>query len=218
MTFDDDLDRAFRTLGDRLHDAISRELAASAAVVTAAGRGRPESAPESSAGSLRNHILAVDEAGSLTATLDALARAAGSYSARTALFLARRKYEAWRVAGFEPVLGVDGLALDADRAGIVAEAARRRQAVRTTDSTGLPHFAGRTAKAVAVPLVVGGAAVAVLYADAGAKRPEDVDEAAVEILCSHTSKALEARIAFMTARHVLGRAPSRQNSTELQIP
>jgi hypothetical protein len=90
--------------------------------------------------------------------------------------------------------------------------------VRTTDSTGLPHFAGRTAKAVAVPLVVGGAAVAVLYADAGAGGAADVDEAAVEILCSHAAKTLEARVAFMTARHMLNRAPSRQKSTELQTP
>jgi putative methionine-R-sulfoxide reductase with GAF domain len=115
------------------------------------------------------------------------------------------------------MLEADRTELSPERAGIVAESVRRRATVRTADSTGLPYFAGRTASAMAVPLLLGGEAVAVLYADSGGgPSPAERDEAAIEILCSHAARKMEAHVAFLAARHVLNERPSRHISRKAQ--
>ena len=64
---------------------------------------------------------------------------------------------------------------------------------------------------IAVPLVVGGRAVAVVYADAGAQDPLPAWQATVEVLVRHAGRCLEA----MTVQRA---ALARSSSVRVGMP
>ena len=131
----------------------------------------------------------VDRAASLTDVLNTLLEQATAESSRAALFLVSAdRVRGWRQAGFDAEVSAIDLPLDA--AGPVGLAAQGSDAVSTADARGsassLPEWllpsGGRAG--VAIPVVVGGRPVAVLYCEAN--RPP-----AIEILARHAGRCLE---------------------------
>jgi hypothetical protein len=161
-------------------------------------------------------VRSLDEAQSLGEVLDALADCAGKEAARVAVLLVKGdRLAGWRLVGFggqspEP----SSIQLDSESAGIAGAVVHTGVSVsRTSNMAGQPHsphsalpaFAQGTdpSLALALPILVGGRVVAVLYADAP---PHDAPSASsrrslvLEVLARHASRALEA----MTLRQVVG--------------
>jgi hypothetical protein len=206
MNFDDELQRAFATLADRLRDDITREVSATAAGLRAAA---PSGAgPTDPAVALRDHIRALDRAASLADTLNLLTVAASSYAPRVATWLVQRdRYRAWHVRGFDAAL--EGIELVRAAAGCIADAAKSGEPAECGNGGRRPPaFAGLPARALACPLRLGNDTVAVVYADTGSAddltSATSFSEAAIEILCRHAARKLEALTAFMAAREAVG--------------
>ena len=146
-------------------------------------------------------IGSLDAARSLSQVLSALSTSAAVEAPRVALFVVNGKQlKCWKAEGF----GVDGASVDpgAGDGGLLADAVSSREVVATSDdnSPSAPAFAQLPPDraAIAVPLLVGGQAVAVLYADdagdAPAQTPASWPEA-IQILCRHAS----VNLAHLTA-------------------
>jgi hypothetical protein len=149
-------------------------------------------------------VRAIDRAGSLTDTLSALVRAASNEASRAALFVINGSaIQALSSAGFNGA-SPDGTSLSLEDAGVLGEAARRGDAVRTGDGVTAPGFAqlGPDRRAIAVPIVIDSAPVAVLYADDAGTR-ETTDAAwveAIQILGRHAAGRLAHVTAVRTAQ------------------
>jgi hypothetical protein len=232
MTFDDELERAFATLADRLRDEISRELKSAAAVLTASAlNDREQAASEARAatesavrpqlegergravGTLLESLASIDTAGSLSETLDALATAASGHAVRVAILLAGRgPFRGWRFVGFgDAFTNASQITIPLADAGILALASDRGRAVSTDGEAAIaPRFAGLPAarSASAFPLTLSHQTVAVLYADRGGagaatgETPPGESVAALDILCRFTARKLEALTAFKAAQAV----------------
>jgi hypothetical protein len=144
-------------------------------------------------------VRALDDASTLSETLDALVEAVAAHAPRAALVVARDgQLRGWRWRGFEGDAAECTIAADAP--GPVALAFRSNVSQTITsgasgDGPLSPIEPGRAA--VAVPLDVDGRPVAVLYADDGAQ-PRTVPSAwpeIVEVLVRHASRCLEAKTA-----------------------
>lgn len=113
MTFDDELKRAFESLGDRLHAEVQHQIDAamaelqSAAVPRAAIVPPPPPLPVAAAGadvdaSILEGIRAIDAARSLTDILDALAAAAARHADGVDVRLRRAGgWQSWRTIGID---------------------------------------------------------------------------------------------------------------------
>lgn len=212
---------ADRTLKEKLlrvNEEAERTLAAElAAVSQAAGLAGPaendaEVATYGAAASL-DRVLSglrrLDAAPSLMDALDALGDLAGTVAGRAALVTVQDdRVRGWHFVGFDPDLGdARRVELELGAAGIVGRAAVTRQsqsiAVGSDETTGnvAPAFATLEMgdEAAAVPLVVGGQVMAVLYGD-------DTGDAAagwrptLEIFARHTAHCLEALTATRMAQ------------------
>ena len=109
----------------------------------------------------------IDEGRSLSEALTALLAAASAEVRRAAIFVANgSEFQGWKAAGFQGD-GPIGQRLPADGAGLFGEVFRRAEAVTTASGRTAPAFASLPSdrSALAVPLIVGGVVVAVLYAD-----------------------------------------------------
>jgi len=99
----------------------------------------------------------IDAATSVSDSLGAIARAAAAEAPRTALFIANgEQVDAWAVSGLPALSSLGALNIDDPDAGIVVNALTSRQVVRNNGS------------ACAVPLMLEGAPIAVLYGEADA--------------------------------------------------
>jgi hypothetical protein len=157
---------------------------------------------------LADAFRAIDAARSLSEILDALTTAVGRQATRMALLLVRgTELRAWRAVG----LGSDITALRLDRSGLARDAVRMRAAVSADAASDPAHsvpafVSGQPSDdMLAVPLVVGGEVVAVVYADQGppganGRRPARSWRTAVELVTRHASRSLEAVTAFRTAQ------------------
>jgi transcriptional regulator with GAF, ATPase, and Fis domain len=148
-------------------------------------------------------VRLLDEARSLGEVLDVLGQGAAGDSTRVAVLVAKgNQLVGWTLLGFGEAaphardvtveLGGSGLLQSVAASG----SAEPRSAADTSEGVGLPAFAteaGDTARsAVALPLVVGGAVVAVLYADhPAAARDIRRLSATLDVLARHASKVLE---------------------------
>jgi len=131
---------------------------------------------------------------------------------RNAVLIVRgERLQEWRAAGFPQRQGGAGrIDLTFDQAGLAGEAVRTGRAVIHVGVAPerLPAFASGagTRAAAALPVTVGGAVVAILYADAPS--PDPVREgrwpATLEVLARHASRVLEA----MTIQHAAGLRPT----------
>ncbi|MDQ3213513.1 MAG: hypothetical protein M3Q85_12615 [Acidobacteriota bacterium] len=170
-------EHAARELQDerqRAVDALAEARAAVSAAPTHAVSAAGAAAATSAAATTRllDAMRAMDEAGTLTDVLAAAARGAAAEAPRAALFLVQgAELREWPVDGV-PSVDSGPLRVDGREAGVIAEAIRRQKPAATGgggEGTTVPHFASLppTGMALAVPLVLGGTTVAVLYADQG---------------------------------------------------
>lgn len=187
-------------------DAARRELTAlqsqpvAAAPAVDAGAGAGEFAERLLAG-----VRTIDSARSLSDALTALTTAAGTFAPRAAVFVVQGgELQAWRQSGF-------GDALPANQrvpsTGLLGRAITTVNTV-STKAEPAPPFAGLAGErlALAVPVTVGGQAVAALYADAGSA-DEDASSAwpaAMQLLAAHASTCLAHLTAYRTAQALQG--------------
>lgn len=157
-------------------------------------------------------IRTLDDAQSLVETLDALAESAAAQVERAAVLVVKPDaatggtLRGWRLAGFGDDTSAKNIELDLDAAGLAGAVVRTgvsvsRPAVEPGDEQGsrqpaLPPFAheGGGRHAMALPLIVGGRVVAVLYGDAPRSETPSAAAlwpAALEVLARHASRALE---------------------------
>jgi hypothetical protein len=165
---------------------------------------------------LADAIRALDEAHALTDVLDTLAECAGREVERAAVLVVKDgRLNGWRLFGFEAGAGpARSIELSLDAAGLPGAVVRTgvsvsRPAVDPGPSPArqpaLPPFAqdAGVRHAMALPVTVGGAVVAVLYADAArSDAPSDTSRwpAVLDVLARHASRVLEA----MTVEHAAG--------------
>jgi hypothetical protein len=163
---------------------------------------------------LADAMRAIDRSRSLSEVLDSLASAAGRETTRAAVFLVNgEQLRGWRFIGFGAGYG-SGLIFETtlSEAGVIADAVRT-QTVLTPQSSAMsrsPRFADLAfgCDMFAAPIVVGGKAVAVLYADG---QPGRDDGSAVrpawqptlEVMTRHAARCLESLTAIRAAQLVV---------------
>jgi hypothetical protein len=162
--------------------------------------------PESnSSAALLDAIRGIDEAQTLSAALSAAVRGAALASPRVALFLiSGTTLQEWPVEGVAS-LGAGELSSVERDAGFLADALREGQPQSIDGSNGrtAPAFAGLPPGrgAIAVPFVLGGQPVALLYADEGRDgQPLESWRDSVQILGRHASAFLACLTTVRTAQ------------------
>jgi hypothetical protein len=158
-------------------------------------------------------VRLLDEARSLGEVLDELAQGAAREVDRVAVLLHKGdQLVGWTVIGFgEAAPRARAVTVELANAGFLASVFRTGSAepgssADTSEGAGLPAFAsepgGGMRSARALPVIVGGAVVAVLYADhpAGAARDTDRWALTLDVLARHASKVLEG----LTVQQALG--------------
>lgn len=215
-----DADRQLLTLTAEREAAVaaaeSRALAAAAASMEAARAGERE-AELAGLTRLVESIRGLDGATSLSEVLDALALAAGRETSRAAVVVVKGDHiVGWRLSGFgardrQP----KSIDLPVAESGVIGVAATSsRPATTRSGAADGPGFEPLPADRVglAMPVLVGGRVVAIVYADGVAG---DADQAvaspwpeAIEVLARHAGRCLEA----LTAQKVSAPVPARKVS------
>jgi F0F1-type ATP synthase membrane subunit b/b' len=186
------------------------------------------------AASLLEAIRTLDDARALGEVLDALAECAGREVERAAVLLVKGHHlRGWRLTGFPDAGPAKNIELDLDAAGLAGAVVRTGVAVsRPTVAPGdedgtrqpaLPPFAltAGARHAMALPLIVGGKVVAVLYGDAPRlDTPSSSSRwpAVLEILARHSSRALEATTVQQAVGFSLPRPVARASHAALPGP
>jgi hypothetical protein len=164
-------------------------------------------APSAGSTGLLAALRALDSATSLTDALGTALKSASAVAPRAALFLVEgQRLAEWTIEGL-PRLSPGSLPLEGVEPGVLAAAVRRGRTVLTG-----PGHHGATAPAcasladdrtsVAVPFVLGGQAVGVLYADDGSAQTRTGWQEPVQILGHHASACLASLTACRTAQAV----------------
>ena len=163
-------------------------------------------------------IRGLDGATSLSEVLDALALAAGRETARAAVVVVKGDHiVGWRLSGFGPRdAQPKSIDLPIAESGVIGLAATSSRAVTTrngaADGPGFevlpPDRMG-----MAMPVLVGGRVVAIVYADgATGEAPDRAMPSpwpeAIEVLARHAGRCLEA----LTAQKVAAPVPARKVS------
>jgi hypothetical protein len=170
----------------------------------AAARVKEREAEMAGVSRLLESVRGLDGATSLSEVLDALALAAAREAARAAVVVLRgERIQGWRMSGFGPRdTQPKSIDLTLAESGVIGLAIGAARAVTTKDSQGAgigPGFETLPADrmGLAVPVIVGGRVVAVVYADAvsidGHERhvPSSWPEL-IEVLARHAGRCLEA--------------------------
>jgi chemotaxis protein histidine kinase CheA len=162
---------------------------------------------------LLESIRGLDGAASLSEVLDALAQAAGREASRAAVLVLRNdRLLGWKLTGFgprdtQPKL-IDLSLAEAGVAGLAVGSARpvtTRETQSATEGTGFAHLP-EDRMGLAVPVIVGGRVVAVVYADnvTNDGREQVVPSSwpeVIEILARHAARCLEAVTVQKAATH-----------------
>lgn len=160
---------------------------------------------------LLESVRGLDGATTLSEVLDALALAAGREAARAAVVVLRaERIHGWKLTGFGPRdAQPKSIDLPLSESGVIGLAVGAARAVTTRDSQSAsagPGFETLPADrmGLAVPVVVGGRVVAVVYADAvtldGQARPVPSSwPELIEVLARHAGRCLEALTTQKTA-------------------
>jgi hypothetical protein len=206
-----------RQAEDRVH-AVERDLAAVRAELALArseaeaARSTHSTGAPAVANDLAAALRSLDEARSLSMVFEQLADSAMRSTERCALFLVKGDgLQPWRVAGFERDPSDIPIA-DAGLAG-AAVADRRVVTRRQSDGPALPAFAaGQDRDAAAIPVMIAGVPVAVLYADSTpAPGASSAWQASLEVVTRHAARVLET-IAVRQATGILTAAPMARES------
>jgi hypothetical protein len=222
MTFDEQLGRAFDTISGLIRAEVSRQVHAVSDELAAARLGVVARESEAATARLVESIRAIGSARSLSEVLDALVTCAGLEASRAGVLLVRGdRFHGWRFIGFGDAFdGTDAIEIARHDAGVITQAVD----TMTIGIGGLegrpaaPRFAQLPARrsCIAVPLAVGGQAVAVLYADAGGVAPEagtpgaepnpepgTLNTDALEVLTRYAARTLEAFTVIQAARSLV---------------
>lgn len=168
---------------------------------------------------LLESVRGLDGATSLSEVLDALALAAAREAARAAVVVLRAdRIQGWRMSGFGPRdKQPKSIDLALAESGVIGLAIGAARAVTTRDSQTAaigPGFEPLPADrmGLAVPVVVGGRVVAVVYADAVAMdgQQRHVPSAwpeLIEVLARHAGRCLEALTTQKTTPRIATGAP-----------
>jgi hypothetical protein len=155
--------------------------------------------------SLLISLRAIDEASTLTDALAAAVRGAALESPRAALFVVSgTTLQEWPVEGIPP-LDAGPIRAEGREAGFLAEALRTGETVSIDggQAQSAPMFAGLSPgrRAIAVPFVLDGHPVAVLYADEGIDgQPLASWLETVQILGRHATSVVASLTAVRTAQ------------------
>ena len=179
---------------------LLQETEAQAAALRDADAARLQAA-EALAGSSRrllDGVKALDDGSSLSEVLDALTAATAAEAGRAAMLVVKgnRELLGWRTAGYGELdaqpRSIESSTSDAD-ALARAVATGRPVVTGSGPASSVPSFAAGDAgrNGIAVPLLVGGRTVAVLYADTPADGGE-ASQRAIEVLVRHAGRCLEA--------------------------
>jgi hypothetical protein len=214
-----------------IREQATRELAhahqrhaierASAADALADARQAAESMPRDTSGLLIS-LRAIDEARSLTEVLAAAVRGAALESPRAALFLVDgTTLQEWPVDGVPPV-HAGPIRADGREAGFLSDVLRTGETVSLDGTNGqtAPMFAGLSPgrRAVAVPFVLDGRPVAVLYADEDTEgQPLASWLETVQILGGHATSVISSLTAVRTAQ-AMGFLSSRSGANGSPVP
>ncbi|MFP5378568.1 MAG: GAF domain-containing protein [Vicinamibacteria bacterium] len=184
-----------------LSDAAHRAQQALSSGVADAGV-REREAAMAGFSRLLDGVRALDAASSLTELLDALTDAAAREAPRAAvLVLKGERVQGWKVRGFgerdEQPKTVD---LSLAEAGVIGYAVGAARPATTNDAPAATLGSGFAAlppdrMGLAVPVIVGGRVVAVVYADSGAADTDSTVPASwpesIEVLARHAARCLE---------------------------
>ena len=190
---------------------IAAELAA-APVASAPEPTPAEPQTDEILGRLLDGVRRLDQASRLTDVLDTLAELAGNAAPRAAvLTVLGDRVRGWRFVGFGPTLG-DDAALPVDlasgEAGIVGRAALTGEVSAVVSGpNGDPENAEPAfttlsvgVHALAVPVIVGGQVMAVVYGDDAERRPAAAWCESLEVLARHAGHCLGALTAVRAAQ------------------
>ncbi len=189
---------------ERQRATAETAAAKSDAARASATAARTADAPASAVATdrLLEGLRAIDRAQALTQVLEALLKESSRSAPRVMAFLVSGdRLRGWKAAGFD---ALDPQRIDNPIAGtgLLTVAATTGESVRSDADHPAPSFVSlpfdRTA--IAVPLVVGGHTVAVLYADNAGRAPDQTAGFAetVEILARHAAAALSLVTALRT--------------------
>ena len=176
----------------------------SAADALANARQVAESTPRD-ASALLISLRAIDDSSTLTEALTAAVRGAALESPRAALFVVNgTTLQEWPVEGVPPV-HAGPIRADGREAGFLAEVLRTGETVSIDGTNGhsAPMFAGLSSgrRAIAVPFVLDGCPVALLYADEGTDgQPLASWLETVQILGRHATSVVASLTAVRTAQ------------------
>jgi len=221
-----DADQQARALADERDAAVAAAEARAMVAATAsidAARATERESETSGLARLVESIRGLDGATSLSEVLDALARAAGRETSRAAVVVVKGEHiVGWRLSGFG-ARDAQPKAIDLPLAesGVIGLAASSSRAATTRggDSDG-PGFEPLPADrmGMAMPVLVGGRVVAVVYADDVTESPELAVAGpwpeAIEVLARHAGRCLEALAAQKVAAAVPARKARDVHSTE----
>jgi hypothetical protein len=171
-------------------------------------------------------IRMLDEARSLGEVLELLAQGAAREADRVAVLVVRgARLAGWSVMGFgDTVPRARDLDLDVDGAGMLGAAVRSagpidRGAAETSPGVSLPPFAAEAGRrnALALPVLVGGTVVAVLYADAPTTDSGQGDRwpSVLDVLARHAGKVLDALTVQQVVALSLPRPVARASHREV---
>jgi hypothetical protein len=192
--------------------ATEAALTAEAAQIAAAA-AQPAPAPVSPASAalarLPEALRAMDAARSLSQTLEALLQHASGIAGRAALFLINGdRLKSWKTVEI-PEIDVQSVESSINGRDLLASAIQLGRTVAASADLPAPPFARlqKDRPAVAVPFMIGGRAVAVLYADTGAHEPSAGWAEGVELVTRHASTIAALRAATRTLEVLRGDAP-----------
>lgn len=202
-------------------DAARREAVATAEEVLLGARVAERQGVLALVESLRDAVLRIDAAQSLTDVLDAMAESAGRQAPRVAVFILRgSRLTGWRHSGFGADVDPSRIEVAVDQPGLLTVALRSGRAVATSDSPAddpslVTPFGPLPADSagLAVPIRIGGETVAIVYADdavPGRAVPSAFPEA-IELLACHAARCLEV----LTFTRAAAQAPPARPQSRL---
>jgi GAF domain len=145
-------------------------------------------------------LRAIDEAQSLTQTLEALLQHAGAIAGRAALFVVNGDRLKALKAVEIPEIDVRTVESSIGARDLLGRAIQTGQPMFASPDLPAPPFARLAADrpAMATPLMIGGSAVAVLYADPGSANPPAEWTDAVDLVARHGAAVAGLRAAART--------------------
>ena len=192
--------------------AEAKAMAAAEAVVPAPEPLPPPPPIDDVVIRVRDGIRRLDRVSRLTDALDALGELAGREASRAAVLTVQDdRVRGWWFTAFEPALEpAHQVDMKIGEAGLVGHAVVTGATHSwvsdpdTASGDGAPAFTVLPvgARALAVPVLVGGQVMAVLYGDDAAREPAAAWGASLEILASHAGHCLESLTAVRAAQLV----------------